>query len=73
MLNAVRSLPPTVGPEEREKAELHMLELAAQFGPKELKVLGKRLLDVVDPDDADARLAKQLAKEERDAARGCFL
>jgi hypothetical protein len=73
VLDAVRALPATVGPEEREKAELHMLELAEQFGPKELKVLGKRLLEVIDPDDADARLAQQLAKEERDAARGCFL
>jgi hypothetical protein len=73
IVDAVRALPGTVGPEEREKAELHMLELAAQFGPEELKVLGKRLLEVIDPDDADARLAKQLEKEEDAAARRCFL
>ncbi len=35
--------------------------------------LGKRLLDVIDPDAADARLAEQLQKEERAAARRCFL
>jgi hypothetical protein len=62
-----------VGPEGREKAELHMIELADRFGPKELKVLGRRLLDVIDPDAADARLAAQLEKEERAAARRCFL
>ncbi len=34
---------------------------------KALKVLGRRILDVVDPDAADAHEAKLLEKEERDA------
>ncbi len=57
IVDAVRALPSGVGPEGREKAELHMIELADRFGPKELKVLGRRLLDVIDPNAADARLA----------------
>jgi hypothetical protein len=73
IVDAVRALPASAGPDGREKAELHMLELARRFGPKELKVLGARLLDVIDPDHADARLAAQLEKDERAAARRCFL
>ena len=73
IVDSVRALPSSVGPVDREKAELHMLELVGKFGPKELKVLGKRLLDVIDPDDADARLAAQLEAEERAAERTRFL
>ena len=73
IVDAVRALPAGAGPEGREKAELHLIELADRFGPKELKVLGRRLLEVIDPDAADARLATQLEKEERAAARRCFL
>jgi hypothetical protein len=42
-------------------------------GPTELRILGKRLLDVIDPDAADARLAARLEAEEAAAARKCFL
>ncbi len=73
IVDAVRALPPDIGPGGREKAEQHLLEAAARFGPQELKVLGKRLLEVVDPEGADARLAERLDREERAAARRCYL
>ncbi len=73
IVDAVRALPSSVGPEGRDKAELHLLEQAAHFGPKKLKLLGKHLIDVIDPDAADERLAAQLAAEERKASRDCFL
>ena len=73
IVDAVRALPASVGPEGREKAELHLLEQAAEFTPRQLKVLGKHLIDVIDPDAADERLAKALAAEERRAERDCFL
>lgn len=73
IVDAVRALPPGVGPEGRAKAEQHLLEQAAHFGPKELRILGKRLLDLIDPDAADARLAARLQAEEAAAARRCFL
>ena len=62
-----------MGPEGREKAELHLLEQAADFGPRKLKLLGRHLVDVIDPDAAEARLAAALEAEERKAARSCFL
>ena len=58
IVDAVRALPATVGPEGRDKAELHLLEQAAEFNPKQLKVLAKHLIDVIDPDAADERLAE---------------
>ncbi len=73
ILDAVAALPASVGPEGREKAELHLLEQAHDFGPKKLKVLGKHLIDVIDPDAADERLATALEAEERRAQRNCFL
>ena len=73
IVDAVRALPACVGPEGRDKAELHLLEQAAEFNPRQLKVLAKHLIDVIDPDAADERLAKALAAEERQAARDCFL
>ncbi len=73
IVDAVRALPASVGPEGREKAEQHLLEQAGDFGPKKLKVLGKHLVDVIDPDAAEARLAAQLEAEERAAQRSCFL
>ncbi len=40
---------------------------------RELRRLGAHLLEVVDPDGADAQLAAQLEAQERDAARKTFL
>ncbi len=73
ILDAVAALPASVGLEGREKAEQHLLEQAHDFGPRKLKVLGKHLIDVIDPDAADERLAKALEADERRAQRNCFL
>ena len=73
IVDAVRALPASVGSEGRDKAELHLLEQAGEFNPRQLKVLAKHLIDVIDPDAADERLAAQLAAEERRAERDCFL
>jgi hypothetical protein len=73
IVDAVLALPASVGPDGREKAELHLLEQAGEFNPKQLRLLGRHLLDVIDPDAADERLAAQLEAEERNARRSCFL
>ncbi len=73
IVDAIRALPVSVGPQGREKAELHLLEQAAEFNPKQLRLLGKHLIDVIDPDAAEARLGSQLEAQERRAARNCFL
>ncbi len=73
ILRAVDALPPDVDPVDRDKAEQHLVNLAAQHDARELRRLGAHLLEVVDPDGADAQLAAQLEAQERDAARKTFL
>lgn len=58
-----------LGPEVVVEAEQHLLVEAKQFDPHQLRVLGRRLLDVVDPDGAEAREADKLARAEEHAAR----
>ena len=69
---AVDALPAFVGPEDRDRAERHLLAEAQTHNAHTLKALGKRLLEVIDPDAADEQLAKQLDAEERAAARRTF-
>ena len=73
VMQAVDALPAWVGSADRERAEKHLLAEAATHDALKLRILGKRLLEVVDPDAADAELARQLEAEERDAARKTFL
>lgn len=51
------------------RAEEHLVAEAAHFGPRELRVLGRRVLDVVAPEIADEHEARQLAREEQRAWR----
>ena len=53
-----------VGPELLATAEARLVELAADFGPRELRHLGRRILDIVAPEIGEAHEAEQLAKEE---------
>lgn len=67
--DAVTALPSYVSAADRGRAEQHLLGLAREHDAKTLKLLARHLLAVVDPERADAELAKQLEKEEVDAAR----
>jgi hypothetical protein len=60
---ALDELPIEVTVEQRERAELHLVELCASFDPVALKKLGKHLLHVLDPDGSEV-----LEAEERRAA-----
>ena len=51
------------------RAEAYLLEQAADFGPRELRRLGERLLEVVAPEWAEALEHKQLEAAERRARR----
>lgn len=51
------------------RAEAALVALAAEFGPRELRTLGRRILDHVAPEISEQREAEQLAKEERRAER----
>ena len=70
---AVDRLPVSVGLLDRNRAERHLLDEARTHNAKQLRVLGKHLLEVIDPEAADAELATQLEAEERLAARRTYL
>lgn len=66
---AVDALPTDLSVEERHHAETHLLGLAPDHDAKALKALGRHLLEVIDPDRAEASLGRQLEAEETRAAR----
>ena len=69
IVTALDRLPSWVSGEERVLAEQHLLGLAVEHDAKTLKQLARHLAHVIDPEAADADLAKKLEKEEADAAR----
>ena len=66
---ALDALPGWVSSDQRARAEQHLIGLAAQHDAKTLKVLAKHLLEVIDPEGADAELAGRLEREEYEAHR----
>ncbi|GAB6986031.1 HNH endonuclease signature motif containing protein [Nocardioides pyridinolyticus] len=73
ILRWVDRLPDEVDPETREQAEAHLLAQARHHDAKALNRLGKHLYEVVAPEEADAREAAVLAKEEAAAAKATRL
>lgn len=68
LVHALEQLPGDVPAEVVAMAEEQLVEYAAEFGPSELRVLGRRILDVVAPEVGEAAEARALEAEERDAA-----
>jgi hypothetical protein len=66
--HALDQLPDDVPTEVVSLAEAQLVEYAAEFGPRELRVLGRRILDVVAPEVGEAAEARALEAEERLAA-----
>ncbi|HEY0904932.1 MAG TPA: DUF222 domain-containing protein [Marmoricola sp.] len=66
--HALDHLPDDVPADVVAMAECQLVEYAAEFGPRDLRVLGRRILDVVAPEVAEAAEAKALDDEERRAA-----
>ncbi|TGN66799.1 HNH endonuclease [Nocardioides eburneiflavus] len=62
------ALPEVVDADTVARAEVHLVAQAAEFGPKELGRIGRRILDVVAPDIAEAAEAARLADLEAHAA-----
>jgi hypothetical protein len=73
IVEAVDALPAKVDAETRGLAESTLLELAAQHDARDLRQLGKRILDVVDPRLGESHEAQLLAREEARAAAGVEL
>jgi hypothetical protein len=64
---ALDDLPADLDPDLRARAEQHLVEQAAHFCPRDLKILGRRVLEVLAPEVAEEHEAKLLAKEEQEA------
>ena len=67
IVQAVDALPDDVQPTVRDQARTHLVAEAAHHDARALRVLGKRVLDVVAPEVGEAQLAHELATEERAA------
>jgi hypothetical protein len=65
---ALTALPAVVDAEMVAQAEAHLVEQARDFGPKELGRIGRRILDVVAPEIAEAAEGARLAELEAHAA-----
>lgn len=63
----LKELPEDVDPATRAKAEEHLLGFAGEFEPVKLRTLGRRILDTVDPEQAEQREAELLRKQEERA------
>ncbi len=73
IVRAVTALPDDLGADLVIKAEQHLVAAAAEHDARTLTILGRRLLEVVAPDLADAHEADLLEKEEAKAAQACRL
>lgn len=67
IVEAVDSLPHDVDADVLSLARIHLVAEAAHHDAKALRILGKRVLDVVAPEVGEAQLAKELDAEERAA------
>jgi hypothetical protein len=67
IVQALDDLPDRVGPDVIESAEVTLVGHAARFRPSQLRRLGRRILDAVAPEIAEAADARRLADEERHA------
>ncbi len=70
---ALDDLPAGLDPEVLAKAEEHLIAEAAHFDPKRLRVLGRKVLEVVAPDLVDAHEQQLLEAEEALARRTASL
>ncbi|MBA2416530.1 MAG: DUF222 domain-containing protein [Geodermatophilaceae bacterium] len=73
IVDAVADLPETVPSVDRGRAEAHLIGLAADYDAKALRVFGRKIFEVIDPDAAEKREGEKLAKQEREAARRAYL
>ena len=71
--NALDQLPHSLDPDVVRRAEAHLIEQAADFGPHELRILGRRVLDVIAPEIGEDHERRLLEAEERRAERATRL
>lgn len=69
MVSALDALADDLDRDLRDQAERYLVKQAREFGPRDLRMLGQRVLEVVAPDVAEDHEAKALAQAERRARR----
>ncbi|MGL5827669.1 MAG: DUF222 domain-containing protein, partial [Nocardioides sp.] len=65
----LEKLPGDLPTDVLQKAEAHLVEAAATFGPRELRILARRVLDVIAPELGEEHERKALEREEPHARR----
>jgi hypothetical protein len=66
-VEVLAELPADLDPTLVDAVEEQLVVLAEQWAPHDLKVLGRKLLEAIDPEVADAHEAKKLTEQERRA------
>jgi hypothetical protein len=73
IVRALDALAQHVDPDVLDKAETHLVTLAADHGPRALAKLGRKILDVIAPEIAEEIEARRLADLEADAHEATVL
>jgi hypothetical protein len=69
IVQALEALPDDLDPEMLTQAEQRLVGEAGRFGPRQLRILGRRILDVVAPEVAEDHERRALEREELHAAK----
>jgi hypothetical protein len=67
IVRGLEALPARLGLEVIAKAEAHLVELAKDHDPTELRILARRILDLAAPEIAEGEEARRLEEEEKHA------
>jgi hypothetical protein len=67
IVRGLEALPARLGVEIITKAEAHLVELAKDHDPTELRILARRILDLAAPEIAEGEEARRLEEEEKHA------
>ncbi|HEX6148212.1 DUF222 domain-containing protein, partial [Nocardioides sp.] len=70
---ALDDLPTDLDPTMLEQAEKHLIAAAGDHDPRGLRILGRKILEVIAPEIADEHEAKALADQERQARKKTWI
>lgn len=73
IVRALEALPHDLDREIVRAAEEHLVARASEFDPRALRIMGRRVLDVVAPEVGEDHERRQLEREEAHAARSTWL
>ena len=73
IIAAIDALPDDIAPEIVADAQARLIGYAAEHDARALRIIGRRILDVVAPEIGEAHEARLLEREERDAAASARL